>query len=280
MPTSTGEETGTSPDTRAFYVRAFGALEKAGIPFLIGGAFALRHYTGIGRDTKDLDIFIRPADRERLLDVLSCSGCQTEVTFTHWLAKARCAGDFIDVIFSSGNAVCPVDDVWFAHAECSVVFDVPVRLSPVEEMIWSKAFIMERERYDGADVAHLLRARGRTLDWDRLVARFGPHWRVLLAHLVLFGFIYPGERDVIPSRVEDALGERLAAEAAAAPPRAPVCQGTLLSRLQYDVDVRAGGYADARLPPYGNMSVEEARRWTEAGAREAAEHVEVERWRG
>ena len=63
---------------------------------------------------------------------------------------------------------------------------------------------MERERYDGADVAHLLRAHGDRLDWPRLLRRFGPHWRVLLSHLVLFGFIYPGERALVPAWVMDA----------------------------------------------------------------------------
>jgi hypothetical protein len=28
----------------------------------------------------------------------------------------------------------------------------------VEEMVWQKAFIMERERFDGADVVHLIQA--------------------------------------------------------------------------------------------------------------------------
>ena len=42
-----------------------------------------------------------------------------------------------------------------------------------EETLWSKAFVMERERYDGADVAHLILAHGERLDWDT------PVWRGL-----------------------------------------------------------------------------------------------------
>jgi len=78
--------------------------------------------------------------------------------------------------------------------------------------IWSKSMIMERERYDGGDVAHLLRHCSGLLNWDRLVRRFGTHWRILLAHLVLFGFIYPGERALIPSGVIRELVKRLLAE--------------------------------------------------------------------
>ena len=62
-------------------------------------------------------------------------------------------------------------------------------------------------------MAHLLHAIGRDLDWDRLLRRFGPHWRVLMAHLVLFGYIYPSDRTRIPDRVflelvEPAFGDR------------------------------------------------------------------------
>jgi len=42
-------------------------------------------------------------------------------------------------------------------------------------MIWSKAFIMERDRYDGADIAHIIRTCGKGLDWSRLLHRFGSH---------------------------------------------------------------------------------------------------------
>ena len=61
-------------------------------------------------------------------------------------------------------------------------------------MIWTKAFVMERERYDGGDVAHLLLKCSEQLDWHRLVSRFDSHWRVLLSHLILFGYIYPSEK--------------------------------------------------------------------------------------
>ena len=64
---------------------------------------------------------------------------------------------------------------------------------PIEEMIWSKAFLMERERFDGADVLHLVRARQKEINWPRLLSRFGEHWRVLLSHLVLFPYVYPND---------------------------------------------------------------------------------------
>ena len=68
---------------------------------------------------------------------------------------------------------------------------------------------MERERFDGADVMHLFLACAEKLDWARLVRRFGSHWRVLLAHLCLFGFMYPSERNRIPAWIMAGLMGRL-----------------------------------------------------------------------
>lgn len=252
-----------SAETREFYLRTLAILNGAGVPFLLGGAYSLAHFAGIERHTKDLDIFVRPADRDRTLDILKNAGYRTEVPFPHWLGKAHQpdGDDFIDVIYRSGNGLAEVDDDWFAHAVEGTALGVPARLCPAEEIIWSKAFVMERERFDGADIAHLLRARGREMDWDRLLRRFGPHWRVLLAHLILFGYIYPRDRDAIPARVMNDLARRLEAESDAPAPDDPACQGTHLSRSQYLVDL-GRGYQDARAKPRGPMTTEDIEVWT------------------
>ena len=249
------------PQARDFYRRAMRRFMDGGVPFLVGGAYAFARYTGIERHTKDLDVFLHPRDFDRALALLAEEGCQTEVPFPHWLGKAHRDGSFVDLIFSSGNGVAAVDDEWFRHAVADEVLDVPVRLSPAEEMIWSKAFIMERERYDGADVAHVLRARAESLNWGRLVRRFGEHWRVLLGHIVMFGFIYPCERHRIPPDVIRLLSGRLEKELTA-PAEERLCQGTLVSRAQYLVDLERWGYEDPRLAPRGNLTERETAIWT------------------
>jgi len=249
-------------ETLDFYRRSMTTLDDAGVPFLVGGAYAFERYTGIARHTKDFDIFVHPRDVDRVLSSLAADGCETDVPFPHWLGKARCGENFVDVIFSSGNGVAAVDDDWFRHSVEARVFEHPVRLIPPEEMIWSKAFIMERERFDGADVTHILRASAERIDWPRLVARFGDYWRVLMTHLVMFGFIYPGERHRIPPGVLSELSTRLQRELGAPESDERVCRGTILSRAQYLVDVERWGYADPRLAPHGNMTEREAEIWT------------------
>ena len=114
-----------------------------------------------------------------------------------------------------------MDDEWFAYALEADVLGMPVKIAPVEELLWQKAFVMERERYDGADVAHIIRSCAETLDWDRVVRRFDAYWQLLLSYLVLFGFIYPSERHRIPERVWNDLTARLQPEISDAAERRP-----------------------------------------------------------
>jgi len=257
------------PAVRDFYRDAMQQLNDSGIEFLVGGAYALAQYTGVERHTRDFDIFVRRDDCQRALDVLEKAGYRTELTFPHWLGKAYHCGNYIDLIFSSGNAICDVDDEWFNNATAGNVLDMPAKLVPPEEMIWPKAYIMERERFDGADIVHLIHACAKQLDWDRLMQRMGTAWRVLLTHLILFGFIYPGERSLIPERVMKELLDRLQNELTVDETPNHCCQGTLLSRAQYLVDVECLGYSDARVKPVGKMSKEEISIWT-APIRESA----------
>ena len=264
MPPSDERQGELDESARAFYVRTLGLLRNADIPFLVGGAYALNYYTGIARHTKDFDVFVRREHYGDVAMVLEAAGIETELTFPHWLGKASCEHGAIDVIFSSGNGLSQVDDAWFEHSVVGSVLGFEVRVCPPEEMIWSKAFITERERYDGADIMHLLLARAERLDWQRLLARFDAHWRVLLSYLGLFGFVYPSERARIPEWVMKELIERLSRELAAPPSLRRVCQGTLLSRQQYLTDVGPWGFEDARLTEAGSMTMEEVAHWTRA----------------
>lgn len=254
-----------APATAAFYRRALEVLVDAGVPFLVGGAFAHACFTGIRRSTKDLDLFIRREDYERVAALAQAEGWRSEIPYPHWLAKVYAGPDFIDLIFNSGNGVTPVDDLWFRNNAQAEVLGVPVRLANIEDGFLSKAFIMERERYDGADIAHLLQANAEQLDWSGLLQRFGRHWRVLLAHLTLFGYIYPGERHRVPRWVMETLIARLADESRKPPTDDPrVCAGTLLSREQYLHDVERLGYVDGRLTAASTMTSDDVAVWTEA----------------
>ena len=252
-----------SQKTRRFYLDSMRFLDEAGVEYLVGGAYSLAHHAGITRHTKDIDLFVRRRDLSRALGAFERAGYVTELAFPHWLAKAfkPRSEDFIDVIFSSGNGLCEVDDSWFEHAVEGVALDQPAKLVAAEETIWTKAFIQERERFDGADVAHLLLARGPELDWNRLKRHFIGHEQILLAHLILFTYIYPTERQQIPWEVVEELMQKVRDER---PPERKLCRGTSISRAQYLSDIREHGFEDARLKPHGPMKPEDVAHWTAA----------------
>jgi len=254
-----------------FHRRSVVALQDADIPFLIGGAYVVEVYAGVSRETKDFDLYVRPQHVDLALDALKRAGYKTEKTFPHWLAKAERGRDCIDLIFRSGNGLCEVDDSWFERAHNRNFLDMQVKLCAPEEMIWMKGYIMERERFDGADIEHIVQSCADKLDWAHLVRRFGPDWRVLLSHLVLFGYIYPGERDKIPSAIMDDLVVRLGSEQRTTGDER-ICNGTLLSRKQYLMDIKERGFRDARLQPRVHMNAKDIAHWTKAIANEESAH--------
>lgn len=249
--------------TQNLYRLGLQDMLRSGVPFLVGGAFALENYTGVVRRTKDLDVFALRKDVDGLMRFLAAAGYETEVRFPHWISKAHKSGHVIDIIFGSGNGICAVDQKWFDAAPIATIMGEWVRLVPAEEMIWSKAFVMERDRYDGADIAHLLHARSDSLDWGRLLWRFDRHWRVLFSHLVLFGFVYPRRRLQIPHWLMRELIQRLGMEMQTLSSDRDICQGTLLSWGQYLDHIECGEYKDARRHPRGSMTAGEIKFVTE-----------------
>jgi hypothetical protein len=249
-----------------YYRRVMRILRDAEIPFLLGGGFAFYCYTSIARYTKDLDVFIHPNDLQRVLKLLTDAGYETENKYPHWLAKVYHHGQVVDLIFSSGNGICAVDSEWFKSGTPGTVLGESVQLVGLEEMIWQKAFIMERHRYDGSDILHLLHHHRETLNWDRLLRRFREHWLVLFSHLLLYRFAYPDDRSEKVDAVMQWLLLRLQKEldnvdgSPVAQP--PVCRGTLLSLIDYLPEIEQRGFRDARLRPFGNMTESEVAHWT------------------
>ena len=102
------------------------------------------------------------------------------------------------------------------------------------------------------------------MDWEHLLHRFEADWRVLLSHLLLFGFIYPSRKDLIPRNVMDRLLRRLDLEQQVHWLGPEVCYGTFLSRAQYLSDIEMEGFQDARLSGRSAMTAEQIREWTAA----------------
>ena len=231
------------PEEEAVFSDWLHILNEAGVPYVLGGAIAVYAYTGIWRDTKDLDIFLKPSDLERALAALSSAGYRTELTDPKWLAKVRREPYFMDLIFGVGNNRFKVSDAWLERSHGLEVLGVPARMIAIEELIASKAYIVKRDRFDGADIVHLIRARQGCLDWARVMRMLGDDRDLILYHLILFHFVYPGHADYLPQTLMVELFERMRAQwATVVDPSA--FRGTLLDPVSFDVDCRHWGYED------------------------------------
>jgi hypothetical protein len=231
---------------RSVYQLALRTLNRAGVPYVVSGLYALYEYTGIYRQTKDLDLLMEPGYVVEAARALAAAGFHTRLEQAHWLAKAFKDEAMVDLIYGMGNGLHLIDSDWYRHARPGVLAATPVRVSPPEELIWHRLFVSERHRSDMADIVHLILMRGDELDWDRLLDRLGPHWRLLLAQVHLFDFVYPGHRRRIPQWLREELYERAFEEIAAEGDPA-VCNGTLLSRFSFAIDVNEWQFRDPRL---------------------------------
>jgi hypothetical protein len=233
-----------SPEAEAFYAEALRELVGDGAPFLLSGTYAVAAYTGITRPTKDLDIFCRAGDLPRILSRFQARGDTVEIEDERWIGKVRRGAHFFDVIFASVNGTMPVNDQWFLEAREVEILGTKVRIVAPTELIWSKAFIQLRHRYDGSDVAHVILRQHDQIDWRRLLSTMEAHWEVLLMHLLNFRWIYPSERDRVPRWLLDELLERLRLQLDLPPAQMRVCRGRMFSRIDYQIDVQEWGFAD------------------------------------
>ena len=170
LPVSSSEAPDFPPEQRALFCEVLQHLNRVKIPYVVSGAFALQQHTGIWRDTKDLDLFLCAAAVPEALRHLQEQGFETEVRDPVWLAKAHRAGFYVDLITGMSNAVITVDQSWIDRGSDAVVLGVPTRVLAAEELIASKLFVNFRERFDGADIVHIIYGtRGRLEDRKSVV---------------------------------------------------------------------------------------------------------------
>lgn len=233
----------TRKESQAFYKEALELLHQTGTNFMLGGAFAMFQYTGIYRDTKDLDVFCKASEYPTILKFFQEKGYKTELTDVRWLAKIFKGEYFIDLIFDTVNNICRVDDYWYEHATPCKFCDVDVRMIPPEELIWCKIYVQNRERYDGADVNHIILRYGKKLNWERIMYHMEQHWHLLLAQILLFQFCYPADyHEIIPKWLFDELMRRAHEQYDLPPAVEKVCRGPVIDQTQYQIDIKDWDY--------------------------------------
>ncbi len=227
-----------------FYTKLIATMIRKKLYFMVGGTFAFREYTGIDRETGDIDIKIPYDSHPQILQTLSESGYKTELSETgfRWLAKVTDPdGFYTDFIYAERNGLYKVQESWLERSVEGMVLGHRVKLEPVEEMIRSKCYVRNRHRDDSGDVVHLILRQAENLDWKMLMKKMEPHWELLMSNLILFLFIYPSERNLIPKWVIEHLLVKLEDRISHEPTKDKITRGLLLSN-DYQVGVSQWGF--------------------------------------
>ncbi len=215
-------------------------FERNKLPFAVAGAFALREHTGICRDTKDLDLFLTANTAGTALQLLRDAGFESEICDPVWLFKAPRDGFFVDLITGMSNATIVVDDSWIQRSRPAVVCGVTTRVLAAEDLLSSKLFVTRRERFDGADIAHVVYGTRGQLDWQRIFQLAGDNWEMLFWALVLFRYVYPAQTHYVPSEVWTDLLQRFQNALANPDPQAEF-RGSLIDDKMFAIDLNEWG---------------------------------------
>lgn len=235
----------TPPEFAPEQVKLFRAvlqhLSDTKVPYVVSGAAALQLHTGICRDTKDLDLFLPAEHVGAALRSLQEEGFETAVADPVWLAKAHRGEFYVDLITGMSNAVVVVDQSWIDRGVPSDLFGVAVKVLAAEELIASKLFVTRRERFDGADIVHLIYAAKGRLQWPRLMDLVGEHWEMLLWALVLYYYVYPAHGDYVPREVWDDLLGRFQESLQQPDHKNAFFRGSLIDPNMFAIDVNEWG---------------------------------------
>jgi hypothetical protein len=234
--------TDIDPDLKKIYTNVLREFKKSGLRFYLGGGIALTQYTHGHDEAQDLDIFCKASDSPKLLKILQDLGFKANVINDKWLSQAKLGEAKVDLIIASTNGVNVVDDSWAEHAKDAELFGEAIKVVGAEEVIWCKLYIQATDRLDGLDINHVLLNIGDKLDWQSLINRMEAHWEILFAALLNYRFVYPSEREKVPSWVMKDMVDRLKIQLQTPAPKAKICRGVLLDRVAYTPDVASGEF--------------------------------------
>jgi len=240
LPVSSSQPPAFCAEQEKLFREVMELMMRNKVQCVVSGAFALHEHTGLWRDTKDLDLFMPASGVGHALKLLELDGFETEILDPVWLAKARRGDYFVDLITGMSNSVIRVDYSWIKRAVRSEVFGIPIRVLAPEELIASKIFVTRRERFDGADICHVIYGTKGKLEWSRLFHLVGEHWEMLLWALVLYHYVYPAYSEYVPSDIWDELLHRFKIELKH-PNKHLDFRGSLIDEKMFAIDVEEWG---------------------------------------
>lgn len=183
------------PNEWEIYLKAIKAARATGAQFMLGGAFGLARYTGRCRNTKDIDFFVVPSSKDKVIDAITKAGFvdyYSEMPYDRgWIYRAVQDETIVDTIWQTPNRRSEVDEEWLKRARSMTLHGEKLLVIPAEELLCIKLYVIQRDRCDWPDLLNLLYAVGTDLDWKHVVARMGTELPLLQGLLHLFNWLAP-----------------------------------------------------------------------------------------
>ena len=107
-------------DQWAVYDRVIRLALDRGLKFALGGGLAFSHYAHRWRNTKDIDLYIKPDDRHAMINVLHETGLKDYFDVKdydrQWIYRSHNGdGIIVDIIWQMANYRTQVDEEWLTR---------------------------------------------------------------------------------------------------------------------------------------------------------------------
>src|SRR5207248_4516923 len=116
-----------------------------------------------------------------------------------WIYRSIRSKVIVDIIWAMANQRAQVDEGWFVHAGSVIIRGERLPVLPMEEFMWCKLYIMQRDHCDWTDLFNLLYAQGPRINWKRVIYRLQQDTPLLKAILTIYGWLCPKRLQKLPS---------------------------------------------------------------------------------
>jgi Nucleotidyl transferase of unknown function (DUF2204) len=170
--------------------RTVAALDRAGVPFLLGGTLACWARGG-PEARNDLDFVLKEEDAEPALAALVGAGMRSEHPPEDWLVKAWDGEVLVDLIHHPIGL--EVTDEVIARGTMHDVAAMRVRVMALEDVLTSKLLALGEHSLDLESALGIARALREQIDWSEVRARTSssPYARAFLSLLSELGIVAP-----------------------------------------------------------------------------------------
>lgn len=201
------------PEDREIFAGVLRALQERGVPFLMAGGFVFSHYSGLWRNTKDMDIVVTRSQFDRAVEAVRSHGLadlHPVLPYDRsWIFRGYRDSEhgrtIVDVIHQFANHADVIDETWFQRGVAAEFAGERVEFVAPEDLIWMKLMVFQRERCDWPDLLNVIRGLRGQLDWERLLRNAGANALLVAALVDIYDWLCPAEREYIPAYVREEL---------------------------------------------------------------------------